>query len=278
MSGHFIIILAFTIIDLIRPNSTKTVRAFCHHGAGQIHALSTTLMPAVVDTKDPTAMEKDLLMHQTAAMAAWLKEQKLDKTCESFEKALRKELHLKYGADTQIPVQANGQWQWVPQETKDTGEEESSDNDEEESESEESSSSEDSSESSSEYETDSSEYETDSEAEVDSDSKSAVVAKKAGGKSDQMEQGAASSVVDETTSQGQPEGANPQSARSVPGRSVSFDESTPNEFFYSPVRKSEKSNAFWTKKELRDIKNEEAMERMASIMAGSVFNVPGLSS
>ena len=225
-------------------------------------------------------MEKELLIHQAAAIAAWLKEQKLDKTLESFEKAIGNELDLKYGAETRLPTEARGQWQWVPQKTIELQDEEN-DDEEDESDSEESDSSEDSSDSSSESESESSEYETDSEADADSDSKEIVVAKKAGSKSDQVEEGAAVSVVDEKTSEVQPDpdGANPKPKpmRRVPGRSVSFDDSMPNEFFYSPIRKSEKANVYWTKKELRDIKNEEAMERMASIMAGSVFTVPGLS-
>jgi hypothetical protein len=61
------------------------------------------------------------------------------------------------------------------------------------------------------------------------------------------------------------------------GRSVSFDSSTPREFLYSPIQKSEKAKAFWSKKELRDMQNEEAMEKMAAVMAGCVIKLPGFT-
>lgn len=267
-----------------------------------IHDLSMTMVA------DSPQDNKERLLHQSAAIVVWLKEQKLDKTVKKFEKALHKELASRYGKATVLPQDVNGHWKWVmesSEESSDDEEEESSD-EEEESES-------------SEYETESSEYEADSEEEEESNTELVPknITKSSTTDSEKVtrQQPAMTSTEDDTTVNAacvQPPISNAdirrfrrtksdddlERATAIPlnekassgktdketgnqrrgvGRSVSFDSSTPREFLYSPIQKSEKAKAFWSKKELRDMQNEEAMEKMAAVMAGCVIKLPGFT-
>ncbi|GKZ01162.1 hypothetical protein MPSEU_001067600 [Mayamaea pseudoterrestris] len=231
-------------------------------------------------TKDGnSSSNRDLLSHQTAGVVQWLKEQQFYETANIFEESLRKELCKKHGTNDMVTVPSSnllqGHWVWVAEQAFNAGDDEADDESDSDSfqsegdESEYDSDEESSESSSSEYETESSDAETDFDTEntreMSIDSGLIVI---------ENDDAAAAAVppparlLDLTSA----------AAKRNINRSVSFDDGVPDEFFYSPVRKSEKSDVFWTKKELRDIKNEEAMEKMAAIMSDSVFQVRGLSS
>lgn len=214
-------------------------------------------MPTVATGEDSASSDlEELLFQQTAAIVDWLKFHNLEQSAATFADVVRTELNETYSTNRHLPKQIAGEWKWMPvkadQESKagSRGNDDSSDSDSEGSSLD--SDEQESSESSSDFETDSSEYETDSGDENESDQEE---------KSDMTSLAHSREVV-----------ASPPSTR----RCVSFEECAPGEFLYSPIRKNEKAMAFWSKKELLEIKNAEAMERMAAIMSESVFRVPGI--
>jgi cobalamin biosynthesis protein CobT len=219
-----------------------------------------------MSTSEANSKDNDLLLQQTAAIIVWLKEQNLDTTAT----ALQDELVSKLGKDTALRLASKstgGCWQWMPQELpaepqtdqdNDVDESGSSEYQTDSSDDEESSSSEDSEEDESDSDADDDEDDVDDDDEDDANNSPET--------QNELE-----------TTKEQASASVAESRRSL-RRSVSFDSAPDNEFFYSPVRKSEKSRLFWTKNELREMKNEEAMEKMTALMSDCVFKVPGLPS